>query len=369
MATGAVNSGSGLSPRVRGNPHDLKNALLSRRSIPACAGEPYAGALPGISAGVYPRVCGGTVDGKCRPASITGLSPRVRGNPLPAAGRRGLPGSIPACAGEPIRSWRSKRASPVYPRVCGGTLPGGRRLPPRQGLSPRVRGNRGVVALGVGAGGSIPACAGEPCAGGNIPSPGQVYPRVCGGTVGDDPGRAPLRGLSPRVRGNPVQNEIQLAGLRSIPACAGEPQHTSSGGGPDRVYPRVCGGTLANFAHFGNGEGLSPRVRGNPRLHRGIIPPGRSIPACAGEPRIPSGTASSRRVYPRVCGGTPVVCPRCTAITGLSPRVRGNLNVLRAKQGLARSIPACAGEPVKESQEHTRLRVYPRVCGGTALRE
>ena len=52
------------------------------------------------------------------------------------------------------------------------------------------------------------------------------------------------------------------------------------------VYPRVCGGTGMVCTQMGSGVGLSPRVRGNhpaPPCHR---PPVRSIPACAGEPPL-----------------------------------------------------------------------------------
>ena len=70
-----------------------------------------------------------------------------------------------------------------------------------------------------------------------------VYPRVCGGTALVRRTRPPERGLSPRVRGNPLAGLLAAAVLRSIPACAGEP----AAGIPDqadrRVYPRVCGGT------------------------------------------------------------------------------------------------------------------------------
>ena len=37
-----------------------KGARQDVRSIPACAGEPRAGAVPAIPNAVYPRVCGGT---------------------------------------------------------------------------------------------------------------------------------------------------------------------------------------------------------------------------------------------------------------------------------------------------------------------
>ena len=70
---------------------------------------------------VYPRVCGGTLRAAAAGSGIKGLSPRVRGNPARATGRRGWLGSIPACAGEPAGYFSSTVRCGVYPRVCGGT--------------------------------------------------------------------------------------------------------------------------------------------------------------------------------------------------------------------------------------------------------
>ena len=42
MALTAAPSGWGLSPRVRGNPVPAAQFPIRRRSIPACAGEPDA---------------------------------------------------------------------------------------------------------------------------------------------------------------------------------------------------------------------------------------------------------------------------------------------------------------------------------------
>ena len=87
---------------------------------------------------------------------------------------------------------------------------------------------------------------------------------MCGGTERGHAGGAGRAGLSPRVRGN-LEQIAQIGGQRgSIPACAGEP-----GGGVATailpgVYPRVCGGTALIHAHLAEGQGLSPRVRGNP---------------------------------------------------------------------------------------------------------
>ena len=115
---------SGLSPRVRGNRQARRQTKSIGRSIPACAGEPeprvwhWRAASRSIPAcageptprkrwtpphGVYPRVCGGTVTRSHSTRWTPGLSPRVRGNRLFPRGHQRLPGSIPACAGEPRR--------------------------------------------------------------------------------------------------------------------------------------------------------------------------------------------------------------------------------------------------------------------------
>ena len=223
---------------------------------------------------VYPRVCGGTQNFIGVAALASGLSPRVRGNRVwESASRPGI-GSIPACAGEPLSG-----------RFAGCTCLKGR---------------------------SIPACAGEPSA--ILPSCVGVigvYPRVCGGTGGDQNAASPDGGLSPRVRGNPSVTWQFGNQNRSIPACAGEPLQAVVGPGVLGVYPRVCGGTYTHSLTHQCWPGLSPRVRGN---H--VVPVIRnsttgSIPACAGEPpqngRLSgSPSLSPSRVYPRVCGGTPV---------------------------------------------------------------
>ena len=67
-----------------------------------------------------------------------------------------------------------------------------------------------------------------------------------------------------------------------------------------------------------------------------------------------------------MCGGTPPDCPICTAALGLSPRVRGNHHVVEYDIRTGRSIPACAGEPAWDERVQSEIKVYPRVCGGTA---
>ena len=152
----------GLSPRVRGNRIELASKRGNVRSIPACAGEPELVTLSEWFLKVYPRVCGGTRLLREVGGYTCGLSPRVRGNQARSVPGAGGVGSIPACAGEPRVALRPRIAAAVYPRVCGGTVGAGLRWRRAGGLSPRVRGNRSQAASTGKAGRSIPACAGEP---------------------------------------------------------------------------------------------------------------------------------------------------------------------------------------------------------------
>ena len=87
-----------------------------------------------------------------------------------------------------------------------------------------MRGNQRRAGPGQRAGGSIPACAGEPSGAAYATSPSEVYPRVCGGTAVVIGIADSVVGLSPRVRGNPLRVDDVFVFVGSIPACAGEPK-------------------------------------------------------------------------------------------------------------------------------------------------
>ena len=191
--------------------------------------------------------------------------------------------------------------------MCGGTAWPAASTAPASGLSPRVRGNRGLAAQTPAPEGSIPACAGEPITASDPWPAEEVYPRVCGGTPQFAQPPVGVKGLSPRVRGNPRPDQPAMAGTRSIPACAGEPLSLAARRLAAEVYPRVCGGTDHIRTWTQPGDGLSPRVRGNPSCIRVMMSCIRSIPACAGEPLAVDPPPPQPGVYPRVCGGTPLV--------------------------------------------------------------
>ena len=194
----------------------------SEGSIPAHAGETGEILETILRIGVYPRTCGGNRQLQNRVKRFRGLSPHMRGKPVGPRTDRTVPGSIPAHAGE-----TSYRTCPlghvwVYPRTCGGNRHGGFRVMHQEGLSPHMRGKRIRIRPEEDMVGSIPAHAGETppsCRG--APKQG-VYPRTCGGN------RSPFYpsegdwGLSPHMRGKPVNSPGNSIHPGSIPAHAGE---------------------------------------------------------------------------------------------------------------------------------------------------
>ena len=258
-----------LSPRMRGNLCEQRPCAGWLASIPAYAGEPDS--LPELTrqASVYPRVCEGTTNIVASVHSVIRLSPRMRGKlptqPYPAAPAT----SIPAYAGEPPNCCLIYTLWCVYPRVCGGTQKAMMKAQVRKRLSPRMRGNRRPYPASGRHRGSIPAYAGEPPANCAVDRTGTVYPRVCGGTQWGmaSPDEHEVN-LSPRMRGNPgVQPG---GGLRhpSIPTYAGKSSYTAAAGLSSGVYPRVCGGTVQSDQFQRHAGRLSPRMRGN-RLDQG----------------------------------------------------------------------------------------------------
>ena len=256
-----------------------------------------------------------------------GLSPRVRGKRRRPQHGRGAIGSIPACAGETIRSRLWKIRPQVYPRVCGGNPSPCKVVGAVQGLSPRVRGKRIPTGCWPMRWRSIPACAGETPGRQPFSSSEGVYPRVCGGNPPAGRGCHQPRGLSPRVRGKRITPYPRGTSLGSIPACAGETLSISAVTSRGTVYPRVCGGNHYRSPAPPPGCGLSPRVRGKLRWRWGLAAPRGSIPACAGETRCRLHPSGASRVYPRVCGGNRTPSSPRSAARGLSPRVRGKPNV------------------------------------------
>ena len=70
------------------------------------------------------------------------------------------------------------------------------------------------------------------------------------------------------------------------------------------------------------------------------------------------------KAYPRACGGASLERMRQDLQVGLSPRLRGSLIRSRRRVLSIGPIPAPAGEPQAIIQLVALKMAYPRACGG-----
>ncbi len=362
-ALSAASAVEGRSPRARGSRFKLGLCRLRAGSIPACAGQPANAYWLGLLTRVDPRVRGAAAVSVAPTPKVPGRSPRARGSPHHHAAAAADPGSIPACAGQPLARPSAAPSTWVDPRVRGAASRRPRPRHTRAGRSPRARGS---LDLGVGVvteQRSIPACAGQPrqllLVGGNY----RVDPRVRGAATGRCSRWSAGGGRSPRARGSLQELDPPGEGHRSIPACAGQPSATPLPRSGARVDPRVRGAAAKVVLTRGRCSGRSPRARGSPvaplalRLVKG------SIPACAGQPDAFALVGHLSGVDPRVRGAAPPSWRPRARQSGRSPRARGSRPVAWLRRAALGSIPACAGQPLWCARRARDSRVDPRVRG------
>ena len=132
----------------------------------------------------------------------------------------------------------------AHPRVCGENYTENAPVRSSAGSSPRVRGklswddNYGRTL------GLIPACAGKTNSTGNRNRIGRAHPRVCGENAEFLATHIAVAGSSPRVRGKRIQLLVGVITGRLIPACAGKTPRPSGEACSTRAHPRVCGENL-----------------------------------------------------------------------------------------------------------------------------
>ncbi len=364
-AGAAYAAGKGLSPCVRGYLGRAGHGDVAQGSIPVCTGLPRWGFHRSSLAWVYPRVYGATTALPIPISSMRGLSPCVRGyhsrrGPAPSSS-----GSIPVCTGLPVAPPRGSPARRVYPRVYGATGKGVRRTRNRRGLSPCVRGYHLRARAPRVAHGSIPVCTGLPRTPKTILPKWGVYPRVYGATASIKWARTSPQGLSPCVRGYRRRTIGSGAPDGSIPVCTGLPVWGYRALRLERVYPRVYGATSSAPWYDPFGWGLSPCVRGYPRVAMPDLVQKGSIPVCTGLPGWTRSCGPCMRVYPRVYGATGSRQSGSFDCSGLSPCVRGYPKATAQVLARGGSIPVCTGLPMKGEDPMMRRRVYPRVYGAT----
>ncbi len=234
----------------------------------------------------------------------------------------------------------------------------------------------------------IPARAGPTTAGWGSSRRTPDHPRACGANVGVFFNPESHSGSSPRVRG---QHPDPFAGTdpsRIIPARAGPTITEDYGNLPKTDHPRACGANNVLFHLIRANCGSSPRVRGQPAVHRRPRDTERIIPARAGPTISKNSESRAGADHPRACGANhvggvlaepldldhPRACganePKRTLdrpTGGSSPRVRGQRTPIREGSQKVRIIPARAGPTCRSTPCTYPPADHPRACGANAL--
>ena len=191
----------------------------------------------------------------------------------------------------------------------------------------------------------IPACAGNPCDAPCKVLGVPVHPRVRGEPRRSSGSPCSVAGSSPRARGTQHSLAGYLYGERFIPACAGNPLPPMRVPLIASVHPRVRGEPATNRGTGRSFPGSSPRARGTQINVPGGGGVARFIPACAGNPSLRHRLDKFKAVHPRVRGEPEGVYAEVYLRDGSSPRARGTLHKIHGRAYLHRFIPACAGNP------------------------
>ena len=223
------------------------------------------------------------------PRHLTPSSPRVAGNTLACS--RAASGSSSA---QVFPASRGEQPARTAAGTCPGAMPGS---------SPRVAGNTR----------SAPA----------RPATVPAHPRECGEHATMRMLMGQPAGSSPRVRGTPCAFSHRQAGVRLIPASAGNTMRPRSYRHRSSAHPRECGEHSGGFRDGELVRGSSPRVRGTHHLVVAVERHARLIPASAGNTPPGRSAASASAAHPRECGEHIDLEARDPDAAGSSPRVRG----------------------------------------------
>ena len=165
------------------------------------------------------------------------------------------------------------------------------------------------------------------------------------------------------MRGTLLRLRCAAAGLRFIPAHAGNTGNVPPARIKFTVHPRACGEHVLRRVFKLGKAGSSPRMRGTPRKPLPVAVQIRFIPAHAGNTDRRIGSWRKCAVHPRACGEHIGEYVATAESYGSSPRMRGTLIGEALANIGKRFIPAHAGNTFTRSKRATAISVHPRACG------
>ena len=147
----------------------------------------------------------------------------------------------------------------------------------------------------------------------------------------------------------------------------GKPDWTTFESNTCEVYPHACGETHVIWSSDTTLTGLSPRLWGNLCGLSARTTIRGSIPTPVGKPKVVSKSRRVGGVYPHACGETVRLYRGQMVFQGLSPRLWGNHLYAIATHQAQGSIPTPVGKPGIFGGGIPGSEVYPHACGETRV--
>ena len=357
----------GSSPRMRGKQQRGGDIGRARRIIPAHAGQTESNQHAHDAVTDHPRACGANPGLEGPRAWYYGSSPRMRGKRAETVTVRGVSRIIPAHAGQ-TQSRQSQRPEHAdHPRACGANR--NTRIPTASaaGSSPRMRGKLGDPGGGVAGVRIIPAHAGQTSPATRPAGRAPDHPRACGANTLRRWVMPSRSGSSPRMRGKQRTGHRVQAARRIIPAHAGQTKPAWHRSLMPSDHPRACGANSGQPQTGGDDFGSSPRMRGKPAARSRRVMRVRIIPAHAGQTSAAARAGWSRPDHPRACGANVLTLHLHHAASGSSPRMRGKRQMATLMSSTQRIIPAHAGQTSRRNSSCYRQPDHPRACGANVI--
>ena len=295
----------------------------SPRSIPTRVGTTSPRTPGAPRSTVHPHACGDNWRSVLTSLSPSGPSPRVWGQLLSVLGESVRERSIPTRVGTTWMRITRQKMSTVHPHACGDNVEAPPPPATSSGPSPRVWGQRQMVAgLGVHRGPS-PRVWGQPPQTGLPSCSTTVHPHACGDNHGE---------------------EVHLSALPS-------------------VHPHACGENEVVDHRYRDHLGPSPRVWGQHEEAGVLNGSRRSIPTRVGTTSVVAVTTSVKTVHPHACGDNLDANYSAEDEYGPSPRVWGQRRSPSTAGNVERSIPTRVGTTTGGCRPSVRSPVHPHACG------
>ena len=193
--------------------------------------------------------------------------------------------------------------------------------------------------------------------------PGQDHPRVCGEKFRAYAMIWQEWGSPPRMRGKGRFESPRCRAVGITPAYAGKSTGYNPGHCRPTDHPRVCGEKMSTDGQRVPISGLPPRMRGKvPMLRRFPIIQG-ITPAYAGKRRHERMGRQNGQDHPRVCGEKLGFARELIPSLGSPPRMRGKDGTKEWADKMGRITPAYAGKSLVSLGSLSQVWDHPRVCG------